>query len=104
MHKINKKSFILALIISVTGFINLNSNAYAQEQKIIELKAINCREVLKMEGKERELTLVFFHGFFTGKNNEMTINIDSLKNKTDKILDYCINNPNDSLIRAFELE
>jgi hypothetical protein len=34
----------------------------------IEIEQITCKAFLKMEGEEREFSLLYFHGFMSGKN------------------------------------
>ncbi|ACB51911.1 unknown [Crocosphaera subtropica ATCC 51142] len=72
------------------------------EDTKVELNQISCRELLKMPGKDKELTFIFFHGFMTAKKNQMVIDRIALREATDKITDYCINNPDSMLMTAFE--
>ena len=37
----------------------------------IDLEALDCRSMLKMENGARDLTLIFYHGFISGKKSEM---------------------------------
>ncbi len=103
MKSINK---ILGILLPIV-IINLvpESSILAQENSentTIELNKISCRELLKMPGKDKELTLVFFHGLMTAKNNQMVIDRVALREATDKITDYCIDNPDSMLMTAFD--
>jgi hypothetical protein len=102
--KIYQKSLsVLALMLltASNGFSTLK--AYAQEAStIVDLAELDCRTLLKMDNDEEELTLVFYHGLITGKNGEMSIDTKVLKETTDKVIDYCIDNPNDTLMSVFE--
>ena len=102
MKSINKllAIFLLSTIISTL----YSSSGFAQdeaENTKVELNKISCRELLKMPGKDRELTLVFFHGLIASRNNQMVIDRVALREATNKITDYCINNPNSMLMTAF---
>ena len=68
----------------------------------VELNKISCREMLKMPGKDKELTLVFFHGLMTAKNDEMVIDRVVLREATNKITDDCIDNPDLMLMTVFD--
>lgn len=103
MKLIHKFLCILALTTLVTELSF--KPTYAQEDSqntTVDLSKISCREVLKMPGEDKQFTFVFFHGLITGKNKQMTIDRIALREATDKITDYCIENPKASLMSAFE--
>ncbi|MDJ0659076.1 MAG: HdeA/HdeB family chaperone [Crocosphaera sp.] len=104
MKSIYKLLGIVFLATIVNPTLNLSSFAQdTQENTPVELNKISCRELLKMPGKDKELTLVFFHGFMTAKNNQVVIDRIALREATDKITDYCIDNPGATLMKAFEV-
>ncbi len=103
MKFINKLLGILLLTTIISPLSNLSSFAQdTSEDTKVELNQISCREMLKMPGEDKELTLVFFHGLMTAKNNQMVIDRIALREATDKITDYCIDNPNSMLMTAFD--
>lgn len=68
----------------------------------IDLEALDCRTMLKMENEARDFTLIFFHGFMSGKKSEMIFDGPALTEVTEKVLDHCIDNPSDTLLATFE--
>lgn len=66
------------------------------------LKSLTCRDALKMGRGESRDTVLFFHGFISGKKNEMIFKPDVLAEATDRIIDGCIDNPDTSLLEMFE--
>lgn len=103
MTLINKllATFLLTIIISPALTLSSLAQDTSEDTKV-ELNQISCRELLKMPGKDKELTLIFFHGLMTAKKNQMVIDRIALREATDKITDYCINNPDSMLMTAFE--
>jgi len=74
----------------------------AQEpQDEINLTTIDCRTLLQMDGDDQDSTILFFHGFMTAKNNESVILVDKLGEATDNVINYCIDNPDDTLLNTF---
>ena len=69
---------------------------------VVDLKTQDCRTLLRMSGKERDFTLVFYHGFMSGMKNDTVFNGPELAEATDQIIDHCIDNPNDGLLKVFE--
>jgi hypothetical protein len=47
-------------------------------------------------------TVLFFHGFMSGRKNEMVFKPDVLAEATDRIIDDCIDNPDASVLEMFE--
>ena len=66
------------------------------------LKSLTCRDALKMGRGESRDTVLFFHGFMSGKKNEMIFKADALAEATDRIIDGCIDSPDTSLFEMFE--
>lgn len=103
--KAKKTLLVLAGTLLGLGLSNLIADAQegpGAEPEIVEIETISCRDLLKMEGEEEEFTIVFLHGFMSGKTNDTTFNIDPLATATDRIMDHCIDNPEDSLLTVFE--
>ena len=74
----------------------------AQEpQDEIDVTTIDCRTLLQMDGDDQDSTILFFHGLMTAKNNESVILVDKLGEATDNVVNYCIDNPNDTLLNTF---
>ncbi|GBF82477.1 HdeA/HdeB family chaperone [Aphanothece sacrum] len=103
MKLINKFFWVVALSILVTELSVKPTYAQEDTQNTnVDLSKISCREVLKMPGEDKQFTFVFFHGLITGKNKQMTIDRIALREASDKITDYCIENPKASLMSGFE--
>lgn len=103
MTSMNKLFGIFFVTMIISPALTLSSFAQdTSEDTKVELSKISCRELLKMPGKDKELTLIFFHGLMTAKKDEMVIDRIALREATDKITDYCINNPDSMLMTVFE--
>lgn len=75
--------------------------AAAQEENI-EIDKMTCGEMLKMGGNERDFTMIFMHGFVSGRQNDLIFDGAALTAATDKVLDGCIAEPDASLLSVFE--
>lgn len=91
----------ISLAASTSGFVE--SGAFAQEQSkpIVEIKTLDCRTFLKLDGDQRKHVIMFYHGYISGQRNETVADVDKLAQATDKVMDYCIDKPSDTLIKAF---
>ncbi len=66
------------------------------------LNELDCRTLLRLDGDERAFTLLYMHGFISGKHNQLMLSTDALATATDRIIDHCINKPGDKLLAVFE--
>ena len=95
------------MMLTLLGIMVGGGAAMAEESASVatgefNLKSLTCRDALKMPRTESRDTVLFFHGFVSGKKNEMIFNADKLAEATDRIVDGCIDNPDTSLLEMFE--
>jgi hypothetical protein len=95
-------------IVAVLGIISLVSitPVFSQEKPkdwvVVDLNTLDCKSLLRMSGNERDVTVAFYHGIITGMNKETSINVPVLSEVTDKVVDHCIDNPKDILLKVFQ--
>ncbi len=99
-----KIAFIVAVvgITAVADFSPALSQDKSKEWTLVDLNTLDCRTFLKMTGEERGTTVAFYHGVLTGMKKEMTVNVPLLSEITDKVVDHCIDKPNDILLKVFQ--
>jgi hypothetical protein len=66
------------------------------------LNELDCRTLLRLNGDERAYTLLYLHGFVSGKANQLLLPTEELAAATDRIVDHCIDKPGDKLLPVFE--
>lgn len=95
-----------ALLFGATLALGMNLSAWSQDttevKTDIDLQTLSCRTLLKMDNDDREFTLVFFHGLISGRQGEMIFRGEALAEATDRILDQCIDGPDETLLSVFE--
>lgn len=91
-------SCVAAFAIGLFGAV-----AFAQDKinPILDLKTLDCRAFLKLDSDHRNDVLMFYHGYISGQKNETVVNVDKLAQATDKVMDYCIDKPADTLMKSF---
>ena len=100
----------LKCVIATTAFLlSIPSlNVYGQNESnqldasVVDIATLDCRELLKLNDNDKEATLAYYHGYLSGKNNELTVDVVELGEISDRVIDYCIDNPNDPLLTVFE--
>jgi len=96
----------LALKFVAIGVVALplsSLTALAQDKDpVIEMSKVDCRTMLKMDADEQDFTLIYFHGYISGTKGETLFDGPVLREATNKIMDYCIENPSATLMEAFE--
>lgn len=66
------------------------------------LNDLDCRTLLRLGGEERAYTLLYMHGFVSGKKGQVVLPAQELAEATDRIVDHCIDRPGDRLLSVFE--
>jgi len=92
-----KNGLALGAAIFATGALAQNA-----DNIVLQMEEFTCRDMLVRSGFERDFTIAYMHGFMSGKLNETTFDANKLTFATDAVLDFCISNPDASIIAAFE--
>ena len=72
-----------------------------QNAAIVDLAQVTCQSVSKMSDQDRANTLIFFHGYMSGKNRERLVDVAQLTTITGKIADTCNARPETPLMQVF---
>lgn len=95
---------VMTLGTILLGGLGLSSTAvHAEEGLIVDINEISCREMLKMDGDEQELTMVFVHGYVSGKSAMTQVDGPALRAASEEIADACIDGPEKSLLSVVEM-
>lgn len=89
--------FAESAVLRIYGQDNTTPNSYS-----VDFSKIDCSTLLKMDGDERDYTVIFFQGFMSGRNNNMIVDESVFAKATDNVIDYCVNHPEDTVISVFE--
>lgn len=89
---------------AVTTALLIGGSAIAAEEPSAQkdLSTFQCKDVMRLSGSERENSLAFVHGYRLGKMNTTQYEIEVLADLTDRFIDYCLENPNEKALAAFE--
>ena len=71
-------------------------------QNARDLADYSCKEVMRLSGQDRDVALALAHGYVLGKKGTTKYQVDTLAQITDKFIDYCLDNPKDNALAAFE--
>lgn len=107
MSKMTRTLLSAAVVMSS---LMLVSNVHAEESKnkttneaanppatggVINMKSYLCKDVMRMSGDERDLTLSFLHGYYLGKKAATEYVVGTLGKASDDFIEYCLDHPND---------
>lgn len=88
-----------AVAISVAGLCGASAQ---NENLVLQMDEFSCKGMLIRSGFERDFTVAYMHGFMSGKMNETEFDVAKLTAATDAVLEYCIQNPDATILSAFE--
>lgn len=63
---------------------------------------IDCRTLLRLGGEERGYTILYLHGYVSGKRGQTRLSPRDLAADTDRVIDQCIDRPGEKLLAVFE--
>ena len=93
---------LAALAFSLTAHAALADNAPQVEARNAGLDQLDCRTLLRISGDDRSYTLLYLHGFVSGKTGQLRLDVQTMSEVTDRVIDHCIDNPSDKLLPVFE--
>ncbi len=102
------KKYSLVLLLSAIALVSFSPSVRTQTEEaaesedVAEVSAMTCRELLKSSGDNRTNSLIFMHGYISGKKGETQIDAPALANVTNRALDTCIDNPDKSVLSVLE--
>jgi acid stress chaperone HdeB len=70
--------------------------------EVIDLSTVRCREFSTMPKETIAVVMVWLDGYHTEEDDPPVLDLDKVKEDTDKILAYCENNPAVGIISAAE--
>ncbi len=94
-------AFVLS-ISSVSVSVYGQNGPKQEDTSMIDAETLACRFLLKLNDSERQATLAYYQGFMSGKQNELMVDVEKLGEVSEKVIDHCIDNPDDSLLTIFE--
>ena len=84
----------LAIMFVVSASVAVVSTSGTSAEKADEdLNDYSCKEVMRFAGEDRRGAIALFHGYFLGKQGKTTFNTETLMERTDQFIDYCLDNP-----------
>ena len=86
-------TFAAAAAVAMTAGV-----AAGQEARTVE--QYTCKEVMRASGEERDLAIVFLHGYLLGKSGRGSFRPDDLAAATDRFIDHCLDHPKESAVEA----
>ncbi len=89
------------MLVTLLAGLFMTGSAFATESSDVKLGDLDCRALLTMNGDDERSTVLFLHGYASGKAGATTVSISSLTEATDKIRNHCVDNPADKLLDVF---
>ena len=102
MLKFNVGAVVAATFtaLSLAGMNALAADAASGNAR--DLKDNTCKDVMRLSGQDRDVALALAHGYVLGKKGTTQYEIDKLAQITDQFIDYCLDNPKENALAAFE--
>ncbi|HRD88988.1 MAG TPA: HdeA/HdeB family chaperone [Accumulibacter sp.] len=102
---------------AVVASLILASNVYAEAPKDkvtketsvshivdgkVKLNSFLCKDVMRLSGDDRDISISFMHGYILGKKNATDFVVNALGEASDKFMEYCLDHPTDMALQSME--
>lgn len=92
-------AFVFALPVSAVRAQGTPRTDAPRQAAIGEL---DCRTLLRLGGDERDFTILYLHGFVSGRINQQLLPVKDLAEATDRLIDRCIDKPAEKVLGVLE--
>jgi len=77
--------------------------AMTHAQETVDVAKITCQQILKEElASPTHDIVLWLSGYYSGKRNNMTINLQTINNDEQKVRLYCYKNPDTTVLDAIK--
>lgn len=104
MNRLCVSTLVPLLVATLTSTAALAQGAApASEPRAQQaLNELECRTLLRLNGEERDFTLLYLHGFVSGRANQLLLPVKDLAEATDRLIDGCIDKPSAKVLVVLE--
>jgi len=90
-----KIPYIIKTIITVSSalLLILSSVSFAKESGLTDIYSYSCKDVMRMTGGDREISISYLHGYWMGKNGKTKFDKKKVEEMTNQFYDQCLDNP-----------
>ena len=92
-------AFVFALPVSA---VHAQGEARTDAPRQAAIGELDCRTLLRLGGEERDFTILYLHGFVSGRINQQLLPVKDLAEATDRLIDRCIDKPADKALGVLE--
>lgn len=94
-------TLFIAALTSVQAFAQ-GTAPVAEPRPQQAINDLECRTLLRLSGEERDYTLLYLHGFVSGRSNQQLLPVKDLAEATDRLIDECIERPSAKALPVLE--
>jgi hypothetical protein len=103
MNRLPHLTLAIALICTLPGApVHAQGKPTPPEPRKQSIGELECRTLLRLGGEERDFTILYLHGFVSGRANQQLLPVQDLADATDRLLDHCIDKPSDKALAVLE--
>lgn len=82
--------------------VHAQGTSVPAEPRQTAIGELDCRTLLRLGGEERDFTILYLHGFVSGRANQQLLPVKDLAEATDRLIDRCIDKPADKVLSVLE--
>lgn len=76
--------------------------AAAQEDTLSDLNGLKCKDVMRLSGEDRSVTIGVLHGILIGRKGTTRIDAEKLGGATDQFIEHCLDHHGEKALSVME--
>ena len=92
----NKIAAAIGVALITGGILNAASAQDAKKGRTVE--QYTCKDVMRENGANRNVTIAFLQGFLLGKSGGEAFNLDVLHRQSSEFIEDCLENPHEKAV------
>jgi hypothetical protein len=89
-------------LLPICSAVAAETPAAVEDGLKVQLDEMTCAEMLIQSGKERDFTMIYFHGVINGLQKDFLFDAVKVSEATDMIYTMCIADTNANLLEVFK--
>ena len=90
-----------ALVAGSLTFVSTATAAQEAAGKTTDMTSFLCKDIMRLSGEERAITLGVLHGYYLGKKGVVRYEAAELGKASDDFVEYCLDHPGEPALKAF---
>jgi hypothetical protein len=102
MNKPTRSLLLAAFVATPLLAAPVGAAEQAEGKEVVEMDSYLCKDVMRMSGENRAVTLGVLHGYVLGTKGTKRFVTEELTQLSTDFMEYCLDHPHEKALASFE--